>query len=182
MNSIEINGNVTIKNGKDIIQHNIPNHAVNNLYHGIISMLRFEQFVGFRGGGNLYLPANSWYIRLGTDDTTTTVTTTTNLTSMISTVANTSQIFYEYNDSTGIGDITYRSIWNAGVITDTINETGLYMKLYCNNSGVYSTQNATINPPVILATRLAVADGNFSPLIPDVDYPIVIDWNLNLSI
>lgn len=175
MNNINIDGKVSIQNGDNNIQLNIPNHIVNNMYHGIISMFLMVSYGTFF----CYLPASLWYIHLGTGNTLTTNSTTTSLETEIVTEPNIKQIFID-DSVNGQYTITYRCIWGSGVITDHIEEIGLFMRMDTTRTGSYSV-SGNFTPPVVLASRLASADGNFTQLIPNSNYPITIDWILTLS-
>lgn len=179
MNNIKLNGNVTIKNGDNNIQIDVPNHIVNNLYRGLMSMYMLNGVTS--GTGNYYyLPLNLWYIHLGTGNTILTDSLTISLENEILIEPDVKNIVTEIDDLNAQYKLIYTCIWNTGVITDTINEIGLYMRLDTTRTTKF-TVSGVVTPPVNLASRVAVVDGNFSSFTPNVDYPIIINWEYNIS-
>jgi hypothetical protein len=132
-----------------------------------------ETIGGFLAGGASNGATSNIYI--GSD---TLIPTTVSLTGLISpigsapgTAPNTLNVSYSTNiDSIIPGIIIYNATWNAGTVSGTVGEVGLYLKGYGGLSGsTYAT-----NPG--LGARMAAADGAFTPFVINTSVALNVSW------
>lgn len=183
-NTIKFSGDVSIENC-DNIQKQCHNHLINNGFRTLFDILCLNYinmpFV-FSGSTVYYyhFPANSWYIHLGIDTTTVTTPTMTELTSLIVVEPSSKQIIVTDGTDDGHYIITYRCIWDAGTISGTIGEMGLYMR-----AGEHTSEWNAVNtytPQVKMIARLANADGDFESIVINEEQPFIVDWNIHFKI
>lgn len=178
MCKVSVFGDVKITNGD--FKYSSRNHLLNNCFRGIFDCLLLSRV--YSNSSFVYLPANSWYIKLGTDTTTITTPTMNELTSLIDILPSSKQILVTDDINNNNYITTYRCIWNIGTISGTIGEAGLYMRTG-NCTDVYSNgYNITYAPPVKMISRLACADSDFSPIVINPEYPFIIDWSMNFQL
>lgn len=184
--TIKINGIVDINNGDNKFESS--NHMLNNGFKaifGILLLTYVSRFTGYPYNRtcSVQFPINSWYIRVGTDTTTITTPTMSGLTSLIDIAPSMKQVIVTDGTDTGHYKITYRCIWDAGTISGTIGELGLYMRAgeQISQWSAYGN-NVVIAADVKMIARLSSADGLVSPIIIDETKPLIIDWNMNFSI
>jgi len=120
--------------------------------------------------------AYSWNIYLGSDTSTPTNVSMTSLVSGIGSGPNSKSNSGTYYSSTTTPlVITYTATWNAGTVSGTLGEVGLY--LYMNTNGL-TNGSATSNPG--LASRLSAADGSFTAFTINTAAALTVTWTVNL--
>lgn len=111
---------------------------------------------------------DSWYIRLGTDTTTSTTPDLTALVSEITTNPNS-----KTGESSDLGngkfEIKYVCTWHAGTVSGTIGELGLYL---------YQETNIPSGSGTELCNRLSSADGEISSFTIDDSKSLTIEWRV----
>ena len=168
---------VTIRNGEVISGGR--NHFVNNGLMGWVNMLNSS------GGSPAYYwgfnVTSLFALSLGTDTTTKTTAGTTALTAPIGTgigtQPNTHTIVPTQDTSAGTATQTITATWNAGSVpADTLGELGLY--------GGFTT-TPTDAPPEptapVFASRLSVADGDFTAFTINVSVALTVTWAIQLA-
>jgi len=117
---------------------------------------------------------------IGSDTSTATTVTMTSLVSPIGTAPGTgpntnSYSGAYYSTSTTPVVITYNAIWNAGTVSGTLGEAGLYLSI--NTGGL--TNGATASSPG-LASRLSAADGSFTAFTINTAAALTVTWTVSL--
>jgi len=175
---IRIRGWVTIRQGDRVIARRVPNHFVN---YGLLTLASYFSVDGLTAAYDV--PARAWaakyqFIYIGQDTTTTTSAGMTDLVSPILTKANVQQI-ENSNPSPGVYRVLYRATWNAGTISGTCGELGLYLRAWTT----LQTAGATAGSPShgTFVSRLSAADGDFSSFTIDTTKPLTVEWTLEFS-
>jgi len=168
---IGIRGTVKIENGEHIAIGR--NHWVGQGLEGIGSYLVVN-------ATNVYGATYSWNIYIGSDTTTATTVSMTSLVSPIGTAPGTapnakSYSGAYYSSSTTPVVLTYTATWNAGTVSGTLGEAGLYLYL-----GYTNLQNYSMASTPGLASRLSVADGSFTAFTINTSVALTITWIVNL--
>jgi hypothetical protein len=117
---------------------------------------------------------------IGSDTSTPTTVSMTSLVSPIGTAPGTAPNGKSfsggyYSTSTTPVVITWISSWNAGTVSGTLGEAGLY--LFINYFGLTNGGTAT-NPG--LASRLSAADGSFTAFTINTSVALTITWIVSL--
>jgi hypothetical protein len=132
-----------------------------------------ETIGGFLAGGASNGATSNIYI--GSD---TLIPTTVSMTGLIvpigsapGTAPNTLNVSYSTNINSIIpGIVIYNATWNAGTVSGTVGEVGLYLYGYGGLSGsTYAT-----NPG--LGARMAAADGAFTPFVINTSVALNVSW------
>jgi hypothetical protein len=167
---IGIRGTVKIENGKHIVIG--KNHWVAQGLETIGSYLVTVW--------NIYGALSNWNIYIGSDTSTTTTVGMTSLVSPIGTAPGTapntnsfSGIYYSTSTTPIV--ITWIATWNAGTVSGTLGEAGLYLYINTNNltNGAYAS-----NPG--LASRLSAADGSFTAFTINTAAALTVTWTVSL--
>jgi len=166
---IGIRGTVKIENGEYVAIG--KNHWVGQGLETIGSYLNST--------GNPYAALHSWSIYIGSDTSTTTTVSMTSLVSPIGTAPGTapnttSYSGVYYSTSTIPVVLTYIATWNAGTVSGTLGEAGLY--LYMNS---FLTNGAAASNPG-LASRLSAADGSFTAFAINTAAALTVTWTVSL--
>jgi hypothetical protein len=178
---IGIRGTVKIENGEHIAIGR--NHWVAQGLEAIGALFVWNG-VAYTSGSNtsynFYGAVNNWNIYIGSDTSTATTVSMTSLVSPIGTAPGTgpntkSYSGVYYSTSTTPIVLTYNATWNAGTVSGTLGETGLY--LYINTSGLTNGTTAT-NPG--LASRLSAADGSFTAFTINTAAALTVTWTVSL--
>jgi hypothetical protein len=178
METIRIKGIVRIMQGERVVAE-ARNHFVNQGLMALISLLCISAH-----GHTSYAPAREWSttraycgIRLGSDTTTPTTAIMENLTTPLGGWANSASLSRS-NPSPGVYQVTYTSTWNAGAVSGTIGEVGLFLYIWdaLQPAGGYSG-----TPSRRLASRLSVADGDFTAYTIDTSLPLTVQWIIQFS-
>jgi hypothetical protein len=178
LDTIKITGLVRIIQGGKVVAEK-RNHFVNT---GLISLINYLGVE--RTTSDFYGHAYNWsaspfsqgFIVLGTDTTTATVPTMESLTSPIGTAPGTkanSQSLACSNPSSGVYEVTYTATWNAGTVSGTIGEIGLY--------GYAAYILGSISSASRMVSRLSVADGDFTAYTINTSLPLTVQWVVRFS-
>jgi hypothetical protein len=171
---IGIRGTVKIENGEHVAIGR--NHWVAQGFETIASYLMNPSNVNYGPAGAV----NNWNIYIGSDTSTTTTVGMTSLVSPIGTAPGTapntkSYSGIYYSTSTTPIVLTYIATWNAGTVSGTLGEAGLYLTI--NTSGL--TNGATASNPG-LASRLSAADGSFTAFTINTAAALTVTWTVSL--
>jgi hypothetical protein len=178
---IGIRGTVKIENGEHIAIG--KNHWVGQGLETIGGLLvnngYFISSVSF-GGNTIYGATYNWSIYIGSDTSNPTTVTMTSLVAPIGnapgTAPNTKSYSGSYySTSTTPVTLSYVATWNAGTVSGTLGETGLY--LWINTSTLTNGTTAT-NPG--LASRLSAADGSFTAFTINTAAALTVTWTVSL--
>jgi hypothetical protein len=169
---IGIRGTVKIENGEHIAIGR--NHWVAQGLETIGNYLIWVSSSTFGISGNL------WNMYIGSDTSTATTVSMTSLVSPIGTAPGTapnnkSVSGVYYSTSTTPVVITWISSWNAGTVSGTLGEVGLYLGM--NIAGMINGASAS-NPG--LASRLSAADGSFTAFTINTSVALTITWTVSL--
>jgi len=179
---IGIRGTVKIENGEHIVIGR--NHWVAQGFETIGAFLVWGGVAYTSNTSNtaynFYGAVNNWNIYIGSDTSTTTTVSRTSLVSPIGTAPGTAPNTKSYSGayySTSTTPITlsYVATWNAGTVSGTLGEAGLY--LYINTSGLTNGTTAT-NPG--LASRLSAADTSFTAFTINTAAALTVTWTVSL--
>ena len=176
---IGIRGTVKIENGEHIAIGR--NHWVAQGLETIGSYLVAGSASVINGlTGVVWDGTYEWNMYIGSDTSTTTTVSMTSLTSPIGTSPGTgpnnkSYSGAYYSSSTTPIVLTYAATWNAGTVSGTLGETGLY--LYINTINLANGATAT-NPG--LASRLSAADGSFTAFTINTAAAVTVTWTVSL--
>jgi len=176
---IGIRGTVKIENGEHIVVGR--NHWVAQGLETIGSYLVAGTSVQICGNaGGIYDACTNWNIYIGSDTSTPTTVSTTALAAPIGTTPGTrpntaSYSGVYYSSSTTPVVLTYVATWNAGTVSGTLGEVGLYLTI--NTSGLANGTTAT-NPG--LASRLSAADGSFTAFTINTAAALTVTWTVGL--
>ena len=176
--SIKIQGFVDIKNGdthikgKNKFTQSILKHIINFLSNDHSGSTNTTNFGCY-----------SYTIYIGADTITQTLYNTTTLTTPIGTAPGTPPNILSggvTNPSPGVFKITITATWNPGTVSGTVGEMALYLSSHdtLEPFGWYSAAPQSSNR---LASRLSVANGNFSAFGINIANPLVITWTIQLS-
>lgn len=181
LDTIKITGIVRIIQGGKVVVE-ARNHFVNQGLLNLINHLSWstgtESTLGAYWGVSPF--ANS-FIVLGTNTTTPTDKTHTALQSPIGAAPGTkanSQSMSVANPSAGVYQVLYLSTWNAGTVSGTIGEVGLYLLGW----STLQTPNTDFpGPGNLMCSRLSVADGDFTAYTINTALPLTVQWIVQFS-
>jgi len=133
-----------------------------------------ETIGSYLAGGAGYGAASKIYI--GSDTATPTTVSMTALASPIGTAPgtapNTFNVSYSINLSSIIpATVLYIAVWNAGTVSGTLGEVGLYVQGY---TGGLSGSTYATNPG--LGARMASADGTFAAFTITTTVALTVSW------
>lgn len=183
LDTIKITGIVRIIQGGKVVVE-ARNHFVDQGLLSLISLLSVNSLYT-----SSHVPAFNWktspfgysFIVLGTDTTTATTRTMEALVAPIGAAPGTkanSQSISNGSPSAGVWQVTYTATWNAGTVSGTIGEVGLY--LYIWNS-LQPAGGSAGTPAARMASRLSVADGDFTAYTIDTGLPLTVQWIVQFS-
>lgn len=178
-------GYVTVKQGDKIIFRG-SNKFVDAFLKGLTSIILNNYFyinnASYSGAYYIRVWAYQATIHVGTDTSTATTPSMTALVAENTTEPNTFDGSLFDGTDNGIWGIRYTATWNAGVITDTIGELGLYMNPFTDTSCCwYKSTSGSYTYSQALAARLSVADGDFSAYTPDAGLPLTVQWDIKFT-
>jgi len=166
---IGIRGTVKIENGEHVAIGR--NHWVGQGLEGIGSYLIWND-------GSLSPGSGTWNMYVGSDTSTATTVSMTALVSPIGTAPgtapNTTSLSGQYySTSTTPVVLTWVATWNAGTVSGTLGEVGLYLYLssYGVGGGGYFEG---------LASRLSAADGSFTAFTINTAAALTVTWTVSL--
>lgn len=180
LDTIKLTGEVEILQGEKVVAR-LRNHFVNQ---GLISLINLLACNELYSTSNV--PARNWatkgsFIALGTDTATTTGATMAALVSPIGAAPGTkadSQGISSSSPATGQYEVTYTATWNAGTISGTIGELGLYLYGKDSLSGAGGQYR---DLTYIMFSRLSVADTDFTAYTIDTALPLTVQWRVRFS-
>ncbi len=182
LDTIKITGIVRIlQNGKVVRESR--NHFVNQGLLSLVSLLGCSA-----SNGSVNLPGANWSANnsqstmvLGTNTSAPTTASMTGLTSPIGagigTTPNTKS-GVNGNPSAGVYQVTYLATWNAGTVSGTIGELGLYL---CMKAGLLGFGATWDGNNLIFISRLSVADGDFAAYPIDTGLALTVQWIVRFS-
>jgi hypothetical protein len=169
---IGIRGTVKIENGEHIAIGR--NHWVAQGFETIGSYLAWitTQF-------SMSAPF-SWSMYIGSNTSTATTVSMTSLVSPIGTAPGTAPNALSfsgvyYSTSTTPIVLTWIATWNAGTVSGTLGEAGLYLTI--NTQGL-TNGSAASNPGLV--SRLSAADGSFTAFTINTAAALTITWTVSL--
>jgi hypothetical protein len=172
---IGIRGTVKIENGEYLVIGR--NHWVTL---GLQTIGSYLANTGNMYGGSAIMNSTPYYyIYLGSDTSTPTTVSMTALVSPIGTSPgtkpnNTSISGAYYSSSTTPVVLTYIATWNAGTVSGTLGEVGLYLNI--NTGGLTGTLFSGSG----LASRLSAADGSFTAFTINTSAALTVTWTVSL--
>ena len=178
---IIITGEVWFKNGDKETRH-FRNHFVQQ---GLFIFINWFACSNVGASSN---PAYQWTtspfsnssMTLGTNTATPTIASTTALVTPIGAGIGTktnSQSGATGSTSTSAW-VLYTGTWNAGTITGTVGEVGLWL---AGQLTLVSFGSATSGANLSFASRLSVADGDFTAQVINASYAFTANWQLTAS-
>jgi len=185
---VQIKGYVTIWQGegkeKKIIVERAENRFVDAGLKGLLSITlsRLLRYLN----RHWYLPGSpdGWSMYLGTDTTTSTTHGMTSLQSPIGTAPgtppNTRSGTDVSNPATGVWRFSLIAVWYAGTVSGTVGELALYMKVPAIIDFGWSI-TSDYDPPLVMVSRLASADGDFGAFTIDPSKSLTVQWTLEVS-
>ena len=182
--SIKIRGFVDIKNGDRIIH--AENKFVQSMLAWLTNICGINNVRGLATNNYWYVPTSDWKIYIGSNQTTPTAYNTTVLTSPIGVSPGTppsSKSGNTTNPSNGVFKIIFVATWDPGAVTGTVGEMALYMRVRnaLQSFGWTIDMNGIITETTQLVSRLASADGAFSPFVINTANPLSIAWTVQFS-
>lgn len=182
--TIKIEGFVEIRNGDTVIK--VKNRFVQTLLQYILNTLSLSATINnvtIRG------PMNSYNMYVGSDTGTVTAYNTAALTFPLvgpgpPGTAPTTIVGSTQNPSDGVFRIIITATWNAGTLpgNPTIGEMALYKYVWAaGNLKTFAWSALLDGSGPILTTRLAAADGAFTPFAINSANPLIIVWTIQLS-
>lgn len=178
METIKITGIVRIMQGDRVVVE-AGNHFVNQGLMALISLLSISIH-----GGTSFAPAREWTtsraycgIRLGSNTTTPTTNLMTDLVTPFGPWASSASLSNS-NPDLGVYQVTYTSTWDAGSVSGTIGEVGLFLYIW---DGLQAAGGTSGTPAKRLASRLSVADGDFTAYTINPALPLTVQWIIQFS-
>lgn len=183
--AVIIEGIVEITNGDTHII--ARNSVVNQGLMALVSLLSVNSI-----NSAAEVPAGTWAaggawagMRVGSD----TVTSTTAVTILLSapigagigTAPNT-QAISNSNPAGGQWQVTYTATWNAGTVSGTLGEVGLFLRIWTAAQGLQPAGGAgAAVTNLTMFSRLASADGKFTSFAINTAVPLAIAWNVRFT-
>ena len=180
MDRVKLFGRVTVKQDGSIIYEDIPNHWINYGLKGLTSYLCVS---GWNGNYTSYgwsgsSTSNGYNMRVGTNTTTVTTFDMSELLTPVVVNPNATMGSNITQVSTGVWHLVFTANWNAGVITQTIGEVGLYLAPF----DILSVQGGDSGQKTQrLISRISAADGTFTAFTPDPTKTLTIEWKVGVS-
>lgn len=178
METVKITGIVRIIQGGKVVVE-ARNHFVNQGLMALISLLCISTH-----GATSYAPAFEWTtsrsytgIRLGSNTATPTTNIMTDLVTPFGPWASSASLSRS-NPSPGVYQVTYTSTWDAGSVSGTIGEVGLHLYIWDALQAAGGWSGA---PAKRLASRLSVADGDFTAYTINTALPLTVQWIIQFS-
>lgn len=185
---VNFGGRVSVYQDEQKILMEIPNKWVNAGLKGLTSAFVGSKYTGNAQNSSIGKGQNAWSknskIMVGTDTTTATTRLMTALTTPIGTNPNSTSVSNVLNPSTGLWTYSTTSVFNAGVITPTIGELGLYMSPFTSITPGWSVEVAggvDGSFAQALVARCSSADGTFEPFTPDPSKSLTLEWRLQVA-
>jgi len=183
---IGIRGTVKIENGEYIAigRNHWVSQGLQTIGSYLISGTNITAYNAQYGGSYITVgqvmdtATQQWNIYLGSDTSTTTTVSMTSLVSPIGsspgTAPNTNSFSGTYSATSSTPVVlTFNATWNAGTVSGTLGEVGLYLYISTYNlggSGYF----------LGLASRLSAADGSFTAFTINTAAALTVTWTVNL--
>jgi hypothetical protein len=180
-NVLLMEGIVEITNGDN---HVLSKNSI--VDQGLIAII--DLLAGGNNNTTQYYPSYNWAsitqgMRIGSDTTHGTLHTMTALFSPIGggigTAANT-QTGSTSNPSAGVYKLEWVSIWNAGTVSGTLGEVGLFLKIPTSLLSYLATYPYGPSDNQLFS-RMASADSKFASFTIDNTKPLQIKWDFELT-
>jgi len=176
---IGIRGTVKIENGEHIAIGR--NHWVGQGFE-LIGGYLVTGAINVSGGW--YGATDNWDIYIGSDTSTVTTVSMTSLISPIGTTPGTapntkSPSGAYYSSSTTPVVLSYVATWNAGTVSGTLGEVGLYLLDAYYNVGVRPLTNSSYISNPALVSRLSAADGSFTAFTINTAAALTVTWTVS---
>lgn len=179
--AIQLEGMVTIRQGDRVLAR-AANHFVDQGLKSIISLIIFGSLTTNQA---IRCAAHGWKTYLGSDTSTPTNTGHTALVSPIGTAPgtppNSTTGSVKDGSSDGVWHGKYIATWNAGTVSGTVGEAGLYLCLPILNQTAFKWQASLTSETLYMASRLSSADGDFSSFVIDDTVPLTVEWTVQMS-
>lgn len=179
---ILVTGVVTVRQGDKVLIREAINHFVDAGLKGLISTL----IVKCKSGDSSkywHLWSYGWNIYLGSDVSTATITTMTALVSPIGTPPGTAPNSKDGTPRDGSADgdwyVTLTATWNAGTISGTLGELGLYMN--APDKSDFDWEAYAEYPAAVMVSRLSSTDLDFSSFVIDAGEPLTVEWKVKFT-
>ena len=181
--AIIIEGIVEITNGDTHIIAN--NSVVNQGLAALVSIMSISGMLPNTSPAQFWLGAGNGSMRVGQDTVTPTQSTTTLLSAPIGaglgTIPN-SQTISNSNPVAGQWQVTYTSLWNAGTVSGTLGEVGLFLFIWTAAQGLQPAGGANVAPTThTMFSRMASADGKFVSFAINAAVPLAISWVIRFT-
>ena len=182
--AVIIEGIVEITNGDT---HIIARNSV--VDQGLAALVSLMSITQLNGVGSV--PANTWTtiggssMRVGSDVVTSTNNATTLLSAPIGAGIGTAPNTQSISNSTPAGgqwQVTYTSTWNAGTVSGTLGEVGLFMFIWTAAQGLQPAGGTSGNPVQnTLFSRMASADGKFVSFVINPAAAVNVTWVIKFT-
>jgi len=176
---IGIRGTVKIENGEHIVIDR--NHWVGQ------GLELIGAYLIINGQGNYAAtgPISNWNIYIGSDTSTVTTVSMTSLATPIGTPPGTapnsksfSGIYYATSSTPIV--LSYVATWNAGTVSGTLGETGLYLYDFYYSYGTKPLTNESYASNPALVSRLSAADSSFTAFTINTAAALTVTWTVSL--
>lgn len=135
-----------------------------------------------------YWPSISWtgkttYMVIGSNTTTGNTASMTTLTTPIGTPPGTranTQSFATSTVAVGSYRVSYVATWNAGTVSGTLGEIGLFLHCPWNTMSAFSSWDYR-NTNIYMVARLNSYDGHFASFTIDAAKALTITWNITFT-
>jgi len=165
-NSIKVEGFFLIKQGDRVVK--TKNHLLDLFMEKLVDWLINDLAWGSRYCGG---PSRDWTIGIGSDTTYTTSPTLLSLYELISDAPTIKTIVGKVNPAMGVWQAQWRVTWDAGTVSGTIGEVGIWFMRLVAWDGTAREMRA----------RSSVADGDFSPFTIDPALPLTVEYWLQFA-
>jgi hypothetical protein len=180
LDTIKMEGFVEIQNGDTHIK--AKNKFVQTTLQHITNMI--AGYGWWNSVTTFYGPIRSYSIYIGQDISTPTAYNSTALSSPIGTSPGTGPNSISgtvSSPSNGIFNMSITATWNPGTLSGIVGEMALYMNIYTAGNLRAFQWGGGYNPPsAVMASRLSVADGDFSSFAINTLNPLSIAWTIQL--
>ena len=183
--AVIIEGIVEITNGDTHII--AKNSVVDQGLAALVSLLSINAYPGDSlAPAYLFSSATSnSSMRVGSN----TVTSTTNATTLLAApigagigTAPNSQTISNSTPAAGQWQVTYTSTWNAGTVSGTLGEVGLFLRIWTAAQGLQPAGGtAAVATSNTMFSRLASADGKFTSFAINTAVPLAISWIIRFT-
>jgi len=154
---VKLEGFVVVRQGKNVLARS-RNHFVSGGLKALAAFLMMPDTAGYA--------FSDATMRVGTNTVTATAFSTVELTAKVDIAPDT--LSSDLSPGSNYHEAKFTATWDAGVITDTIGEAGLYL---------YNL----LETAQVLFSRLSVADDDFYPFTPAPALPLTVEWYVRFT-